>query len=142
MSYLNETHDPALQSWVASANVADNGFPIQNLPFGVFRRAGGDEAFRPGVAIGNQILDLAALAALQPWTDAAGEALQSCASEKLNGLMTLGQTHWSALRLALSRALRTGSTMQSALEPLLTPMSQAQMSVPANIGDYTDFYIS
>jgi hypothetical protein len=51
MSYLNETHDPALQSWVGSANVPDNGFPIQNLPFGVFRPAGGAGDFRPGVAI-------------------------------------------------------------------------------------------
>src|SRR5690606_10210421 len=142
MSYLNETHDPALQSWVASANVADNGCPIQNLPFGVFRRAGADEAFRPGVAIGDPVLDRAARAAQQPGQEVAGEALQACDSDKLNGLMALGQAHWSALRLALSRALRTGSDMQSALEPLLTPMSQAQMSVPAHIGDYTDFYIS
>ncbi len=142
MSYLNETHDPSLQSWVASANAADNGFPIQNLPFGVFRRAGSDEAFRPGVAIGDQILDLAALAGQQSWTGEAGQALQACVSDRLNGLMALGQAHWSALRLALSRALRAGADQQDALAPLLTPMAQAQMSIPAQIGDYTDFYIS
>src|SRR3546814_9293316 len=62
MSYLNETHDPKLQSWVVSANAQDNGFPIQNLPFGVFRPIGGAQDFRPGVAIGDKVLDLAALA--------------------------------------------------------------------------------
>src|SRR3546814_7101272 len=58
MSYLNETHDPKLQSWVVSANAQDNGFPIQNLPFGVFRPIGGAQDFRPGVAIGDKVLDL------------------------------------------------------------------------------------
>jgi len=142
MSYLNETHDPGLQSWVASANVADNGFPIQNLPFGVFRPAGSTEAFRVGVAIGDKVLDLAALAKAAPWSGAAAEALAACDAPELNGLMALGQTHWSALRLALSRALRAGSSEQSLLEPLLTNVAQAELGLPARIGDYTDFYIS
>ena len=59
---LNETHDPQLRSWVESANAPAADFPIQNLPFGVFRRAGSDERFRGGVAIGDQILDLDAAA--------------------------------------------------------------------------------
>jgi fumarylacetoacetase len=142
MSYLNETHDPALQSWVGSANVPDNGFPIQNLPFGVFRPAGGAGDFRPGVAIGNKVLDLAALADAAPWTGAAGEALAACKSSTLNALMSLGQTHWSALRLELSRALRSGSALQGVLEPLLADVSKVEMGLPAHIGDYTDFYIS
>ncbi len=142
MSYLNETHDPALQSWVTSANEQNNGFPIQNLPFGVFRAQAGSRNFRPGVAIGDQILDLAVLAGLRPFADEAGQALDACRSSTLNGLMALGQKHWSALRLGLSRALRSGSPLQSQLEPLLTPMSHAEMAVPARIGDYTDFYIS
>ena len=58
---LNETHDPALTSWVASANTGQSDFPIQNLPFAVFRRQGTDEVFRGGVAIGDQIVDMAAL---------------------------------------------------------------------------------
>lgn len=142
MSYLNETHDPALQSWVASANQPDNGFPIQNLPFGVFREQGGSGPFRVGVAIGEKVLDLTALAALQPWTGQAAEALNACKAEKLNGLMALGSAHWSALRLALSRALRTGSELQAKLEPLLLDRSAVEHDVPAHIGDYTDFYIS
>ncbi|RZL91446.1 MAG: fumarylacetoacetase, partial [Variovorax sp.] len=55
---LNATHDPALRSWVASANAAGCDFPIQNLPFGRYRPAGTVEAFRIGVAIGDKVLDL------------------------------------------------------------------------------------
>ena len=60
MHALNETHDPQLQSWVASANDGQTDFPIQNLPFAIFRRQGSNEAFRGGVAIGDQIVDMAA----------------------------------------------------------------------------------
>ena len=62
MSALNHTHDPAARSWVQSANQAGSDFPIQNLPFCVFRRRGTGEAFRGGVAIGDQVIDLAQLA--------------------------------------------------------------------------------
>ncbi len=142
MTYLNETHDPALQSWVASANVPDNGFPIQNLPFGVFRTAGSAQEFRPGVAIGNQVLDLAALAQTEPWTGTAGVALAACKASQLNDLMSLGQDHWSALRLQLSRALRVGSPLQNTLAPMLADQATLEFALPAHIGDYTDFYIS
>lgn len=142
MSLINETHDPALQSWVTSANIEDNGFPIQNLPFATYRRGGTEDAFRPGVAIGNQILDLAALAKQSPWTGPAGRALSACQATSLNALMALDPEHWSALRLELSRALRAGSTLQSMLEPLLTAQADAEFDIPAQIGDYTDFYIS
>ncbi|NDG40311.1 MAG: fumarylacetoacetase, partial [Betaproteobacteria bacterium] len=56
---LDQTHDPALRSWVASANVPGTDFPRQNLPYGRFRRAGSAQPWRIGVAIGDQILDLA-----------------------------------------------------------------------------------
>jgi fumarylacetoacetase len=142
MSLLNETHDPSLTSWLESANVTDNGFPIQNLPFGVFRKKGDNSPFQVGVAIGDHALNLTALAAKSPWTGAADQALQACQADSLNGLMSLGSSHWSALRLELSRALRTGSTLQSALEPLLLDQAELEFSLPARIGDYTDFYIS
>lgn len=142
MSQLNETHDPGLKSWVASANIPDNGFPIQNLPFGVFREKGSSGDFRIGVAIGDKVLDLKALAELQPWQGKAAEALRACKASKLNTLMALGNGHWSALRLELSRALREGSALQSRVEPLLIDRSAVEHDVPAHIGDYTDFYIS
>ena len=61
MTELNETHDPNRRSWVESANDPASEFPVQNLPFGVFRRD--QEQLRCGVAIGNQILDLRAASA-------------------------------------------------------------------------------
>jgi fumarylacetoacetase len=144
MTLTNETHDPALRSWVASANVAGGDFPIQNLPFAVFRRQGSTESWRCGVAIGDQILDLAAVARAGVLTDDAALAVQAGAQDKLNALMALGPEAWSALRLALSRALREGAApaLQAALQACLVPQAQAEYDVPARIGDYTDFYTS
>lgn len=142
MHTLNETHDPALRSWVASANQEKVDFPIQNLPFAVFRRQGRAEAFRGGVAIGDQILDLTAAAASGAFPDDATAAMQAAAGETLNALMALGQPAWSALRLVLSRALREGSAAQASLASCLVPQLDAEYTVPARIGDYTDFYTS
>lgn len=139
---LNETHDPALKSWVASANDGQTDFPIQNLPFASFRRRGSQEAFRPGVAIGQAIVDLGALRAARPFDGDAALALESCADTHLNALMALGPKAWSALRLALSRALREGAAQRALIEPLLLPQAEAEFTTPARIGDYTDFYIS
>jgi len=142
MTLLNETHDPALRSWVACANQANADFPIQNLPFAVFRRKGTPEAFRGGVAIGDQILDLAAVAATGMFSGEAASAVQAGAQDKLNALMALGAASWRALRLALSRALRQGAAGQARLAACLMPQSDAEYGVPARIGDYTDFYTS
>lgn len=142
MSNLNETHDPKLKSWVEAANQPGCEFPIQNLPFAVFRRRGAAESFRPGVAIGDQIVDLRRLHDANPFDGAARRALSACTGNTLNDLMATGFETWSALRLALSRALRQGSAQESVLRPLLVPQDQAEYSLPARIGDYTDFYAS
>src|SRR5690606_25835869 len=105
---LNETHGPALRSWVSSANQAFSDFPVQNLPFAVFKRKDSAEAFRGGVAIGDQILDLAAACAAGAFQGDAAASAQAGSGDTLNPLMALGQPAWSALRLALSRALREG----------------------------------
>jgi fumarylacetoacetase len=139
---LNETHSPQLQSWVACANAAGNDFPIQNLPFGVFRRAGSAEVFRVGVAIGEEILDLTAAQAAGVFTGASEDAAIACCAPTLNAFMALGPAAWSALRLELSRVLRAGSTAQAKLAACLVPQTQAEFAVPAQIGDYTDFYTS
>ncbi|MFM8343655.1 MAG: fumarylacetoacetase, partial [Betaproteobacteria bacterium] len=65
MTLPNDTHDPSLRSWVETAQALGCDFPIQNLPFAVFRRAGTAEAWRGGVASGDQVLDLAAVAQAQ-----------------------------------------------------------------------------
>ena len=142
MNLLNETHDPSLSSWVTSANQPGTDFPIQNLPFAVFRRKGDIETFRCGVAIGDQVLDLAALAASGVLSGDALKAAQAASADKLNALMALGQPAWSALRLALSRALRSGSKEAGKLAACLIPMAEVEYALPAQIGDYTDFYTS
>jgi fumarylacetoacetase len=142
MSALNETHDPALRSWVASANQPASDFPIQNLPFASFRRRGSGETFRGGVAIGDQVLDLAAVADGAVFDGEAHAAAQAGAQDKLNALMARGPKAWSALRAALSRALREGANEQGRLQACLVPQTEAEYDVPARIGDYTDFYTS
>ena len=142
MQTLNETHDPALRSWVASANQAGADFPIQNLPFAVFRRAGSSEAFRGGVAIGDQIVDLGVAAASGVFAGLAHETARAAAGDTLNALMAMGPQAWSALRLALSRALREGAAERGVLATCLVPQAAAEYTVPARIGDYTDFYTS
>jgi fumarylacetoacetase len=142
---LNETHSPQLRSWVASANEQDCDFPIQNLPFGVFRVPGNPHVFRVGVAIGDQIVDLTAAQAggvFDAYDALAQAACQACCAPSLNAFMALGATAWSALRLALSRALRDGSPQQAALQACLVPQAGTQLALPARIGDYTDFYTS
>jgi fumarylacetoacetase len=135
---VNETHDPSRRSFVESANVHGCDFPIQNLPFGVFRPAP-EQPPRVGVAIGDQILDVAAGGA--SFHGLAADAARSCARPCLNDLMALGPTAWSALRLALSRALSTDHGDQS-LRRHLTPMTRAQLQLPVAIGDFTDFFAS
>ena len=142
MPELNPTHHPELQSWVASANRPDSDFPIQNLPFAIFRRQNSSEVFRGGVAIGDQILDLSALHTLGLLDGHAARAIESCCDDSLNRFMALGPSHWSALRLALSNALRQDSGLEQPLRGCLVPQAAAQYKLPARIGDYTDFYTS
>ncbi len=139
---MNETHDPLLRSWVESANTPGHDFPIQNLPFGVFRRAGSASPFRGGVAIGDWIVDLGAACDSGAFEAAALAAARLAAQPSLNALMAAGSSAWSALRLALSRALREGSRQRAPLERSLLACAQAEFALPARIGDYTDFYTS
>jgi fumarylacetoacetase len=122
---LDATHDPGLKSWVESANEPGCEFPIQNLPFGIFKRKGASESPRGGVAIGDQILDLA--------------ALDIKTGPTLNGIAAMGRTEWKRLRKQLSKSLSNGRANKK-LSRYLLPMKQAQLFVPVGIGDYTDFF--
>lgn len=139
---LDATHDPALRSWVDGAHAPDTDFPIQNLPFGVFRERGTTQPPRVGVAIGACVLDVGALAARGFVTGAALQAAQVCDADSLNALMALGPTSARALRHALSALLREGSRRAAVVASLLVPLQDAEMFVPAQVGDYTDFYAS
>ena len=131
------THDPALQSWVLSANTPDTDFPVQNLPFGRFRRPG--EPWRIGIAIGDQILDLAAARTHGSWPADLADALAVLAAGDLNAFMAMGAGVRRGLREALSQALTVGG--QPGLAACLVPQAEAELGLPCRIGDYTDFYV-
>ena len=142
LASLDETHDPRARSWLDSANRIGGDFPIQNLPFAVFRRSGSAEEFRGGVAIGDQIVDLAALAELGLFAGQAAEGIRAGAHFSLNSLMRLGSEVSNAVRRALFESLLQGSPLRPNLENCLVAQSEVQYSLPAQIGDYTDFYAS
>src|SRR5579862_4646801 len=106
MPILNETHDPKIKSWVHSANLPGTDFPIQNLPFGIFRPRGSTRAPRTCVAIGDYALDVSACASAGLFPETSPDLLQACKSSSLNSLMALGEPHCSRLRLRLHHLLR------------------------------------
>ena len=139
---LDATHDPNLRSWVESANQKDTDFPIQNLPFGVFRRQGSTEPPRIGVAIGDQIVDLTRCSETGLLQELSQELQQACTAPNLNPLMAMGSEASSALRRRLSELLRTDGSTPPPEGGILIPMSEAELLLPTTIGDYTDFYAS
>lgn len=136
---IDETHDVARRSFIDSANNPDSDFPIQNLPFGVFSPSAGEA--RPGIAIGDQILDLRAACShgLLP-QDTPQEAL---AQDSLNALFALGRGPLRNLRRALSALLSdtdTGKAARQLVSNLLVPMASCRLHRPAQVANYTDFY--
>src|SRR5262245_46190281 len=130
-------NDPSLRSFIDVP--ADSHFPIQNLPFGVFHRGGAEP--RIGVAIGDHILDLCELATarLLDAESLAGDFFQH--KQSLNEFMAKGQHVWSAVRARISRLLRhdelTLRDDRALCSRALVPMADAEMVLPAVIGDYT-----
>jgi fumarylacetoacetase len=143
---IDATHDPSTRSWVHSANRPGTDFPIQNLPYGIFRRRASSEPPHVCVAIGDFALDVTACAEEGLLDEASASTVDACMSESLNGLMALGQPHWSALRHVLHTLLRADGSraghLRKSTEKHLVPLEEAELSVPAEIGDYTDFYAS
>ncbi len=134
-----------LRSWVSSAQAANSDFTIHNIPFGVFRDWEGDDAPRVGVAIGDRVLDVSALKA-SLFTGLAKRAADACAESSLNALLSLGTAHATALRARLIELLDADhadiETNRKAVQPALIAMTDAEMLLPVQIGDYTDFYAS
>jgi fumarylacetoacetase len=142
---LDETHRADLVSWVESAQSADTDFPLQNLPLGVFRSP--ERSARPGVAIGDQILDLVAAAEQGMFDDALSATVHECEREgSLNLLLSEGRAALGKLRLVVSSLLRAdtaeGKAAQQRRSALLVAQADAELLVPAHVGDYTDFYAS
>jgi fumarylacetoacetase len=118
---LDDTHDPARRSWVASAAEAGD-FPLQNLPLGIFSPKGA--APRPGIAIGGMILDLPAAGLMAP-------------GATLNGFLGEGKQARQDLRRAAWQLLEASAPARS---ELLHAAAECDMHLPCAIGDYTDFY--
>ncbi len=140
---MDPTTDPGLRSWVPVD--PESHFPIQNLPYGVFRPRPGD-APRVGVAIGAHILDLAALEAAGLFATPALRGGAVFGQPTLNDFMALGRPVWREARATVSRLLRhdepalrdNAGLRQSAL----IPARDVELLLPAAVGDYTDFYSS
>ena len=122
-----------LSSFVESANSAETHFPLNNLPCGVFSTNGGDA--RCGVAIGNQILDLAALEK-EGLINFSGTLL----AQTWNNFMDLGSEEWSRLRRELQAMLAENSNLEEQVAGYLVPQSEVQMHLPLVVAEYTDFY--
>ena len=144
MNTLNATHNPQLKSWIASANLANADFPIQNLPFGVFVAHGQTQA-HVGVAIGDAILDLAVVhqAGL---LNLGGDNKAVFNSSSLNAFIELGAATWSQVRAQISTLLSADNPLlrdnQSLRDQAIILQSAAKMLLPVAIGGYTDFYSS
>ncbi|HZD76576.1 MAG TPA: fumarylacetoacetase, partial [Acidobacteriaceae bacterium] len=139
------TCDPALHSWVKSAEAAGTDFPIQNLPYGV-AHIPGQGAPRVVVAIGDRALNLHAVAEAGVLAGLDDIVVAACRQTTLNSLMALPRAALRTLRERLSALLEEArvETMRhrAMLESALQPQSAVEMRVPATIGDYTDFYAS
>ncbi len=138
---LNSTHDVNRQSWLSSAN-GHADFPIQNLPFAVFKRKDSKESYRAGVAIGDAIVDLAQLEKCKLFNTSMQKSLKACSQSSLNKFMSMGVDAWSKLRLVLSDGLTKGSALERQISSCLILQSEVEYKLPAQIGDYTDFYTS
>jgi fumarylacetoacetase len=142
---LDDTHDSELVSWVESAARADGDFPIQNLPLGIFRVP--RRAARPGIAIGDEILDLAAARKASLLSAETAELVTLCTDQRsLNPLLAAGREVLTRVRREISLLLRadTSEGRRAAAERkrLLVRGSDAELLLPARVGDYTDFYAS
>ncbi len=143
MSRADPTTDPNLESWVESANRPDCDFPIQNLPYGVFSTKEHGTP-RVGVAIGDQVLDLAALES-EGLIDVGGSS-EVFSKSALNAFMALGPETWARMRARLSEllseneaALRDNAELRN---KALTAVADATLHRPFEVKGFTDFYAS
>jgi len=137
---LNATHDPARRSWVAAANLPGTDFPIQNLPFGLFEHEG---RVRGGVALGDQVIDLAALYAEGVLEGLAAQAAAAACGATLAPLLACAPAAVSALRGALSALFcESNAGQRSVLEDALLPIAEVSLRLPVRPPAFTDFCTS
>ena len=130
-----------MKSRVESANLPGCDFPLENLPYGVFRQSG---SVRIGVAIGDRVLDLRGCVQEGLLGELSAEIVAACSGDTLNALMALGPDVWSSLRKQLTALLNVEAEahVQERVSRQLVPIRDVEMQLPAQVGDYTDFYAS
>jgi fumarylacetoacetase len=126
-----------VSSWVSG--VDGSGFPLQSLPYGIFSSGPGER--RVGSAIGDSVVDLAALARAGLLEEAGADAAQIFAAPALNPFMAKGRPVWQAVRRRLTDLL-TDERHRPQVEPALTDRSAVEMHLPFEVADYVDFYSS
>ena len=134
------TTEPGLRSWIPVP--AESDFPIQNLPFGAFRADAGSAHLC--VAIGDSVVDLAALAAAGVLDGVAPDARAIFSAPHLGLLLAAGRPVWRAARERLATVLRAGDTTiaDARIERALLARAQVRLDVPFQVNDYVDFYSS
>ena len=134
-------NDPSLKSWIESANHSDCHFPVQNLPFGVFSE-NNNTSKRVGIAIGEKILDLSVMEKTEYLPVSEGIFNQP----SVNAFMEMGSSVWEKTRNAISRILVQDSRIirenSALLDQALVDLKDANMHLPIEISEYTDFYSS
>ncbi len=139
----DSTTDPSLKSFIEVA--PESHFPIQNLPYGVFAPPGGSIP-RVGVAIGDYVLDLSALESRDLFDHPQIEGRRPFSQVSLNTFMSMGPEVWQAARETTSNLLREDNATlrddDNFRKRALVPRQDVRMLLPAEIGDYTDFYSS
>ena len=138
---ISKANNPHLKSWIAVD--ANSDFPIQNIPFGIFSSTNNSSP-RVGVAIGDQVLDVAGLAE-KGYLDDLNLPNDVFSESTLNAFISLGKQATRTLRERLSDLLNVeNNTLQGAADrdQLFFAQNEVSMHLPARIGDYTDFYSS
>ncbi|MDK9698824.1 MAG: fumarylacetoacetase [bacterium] len=139
------TTDPTLKSFLPVA--PDSDFPIQNLPYGVARKAGccDDERFVVSI-VGDTVINLARLEEYGYFDTPELLGKTIFAQPTLNEFMACGKAAWQEARDTLSRLLRddcpTLRDNPDLREAVLYRLDEVEMMLPVDIGDYTDFYSS
>lgn len=145
-AHIQSDEPASTKSWIESANDPSTDFPIQNLPYGVFKKKNNAQKPRIGVAIGDYILDLREALKEGILRGLSKNVFEALKKETLNSLMALDSFQQSALRKKIMDILEQSASelRDNALlkRKLLVPQAQAELLLPVQIGDYTDFYAS
>jgi fumarylacetoacetase len=147
---INETHDPNLKSWIESANAPDTDFPIQNLPFCMFRAKESYDRPRLGFAIGDFVFDYELCREKEVLRRDEDYEIEKSLGRLTydfsltSGIEGISNEAFSSLRRRLIEAFRSDASeiMQGKVKKVLVPISEIEFTVPFEIGDYTDFYCS